>query len=355
MPTLVVHLKIPFECDPPTRQVPSLTFSHWLPIGTEHAIRASQDEMTLALWFDEKCTWWASQPTAEELKNHVNVLAHYVNADITVNNVPKDLSLYMQGRDFTRLATETENGLQSAYDLLGRQIGAFTLSRVNRLIGYARARKGQYWITELEFDPRRIHSLFNHFEARGSIDEGPTFRFQPATSEHITITTDSESKYIVESEWPAFQAFVEGIGNPALVGELLAGAEHLWRIGHRRGALTEAVTALEVALYGFGRNPRTNLAFGQLLATRLATSSIAAQIKHLGLSASVGYLLPMILPETILPSDVLRGCQTAITLRQNVVHNGQRDVDEHATRSAVSSIRRCCEILESISADDESS
>ncbi len=172
MSTLIIKLKIPFECNPPIGVTPALTFTHWLPVSDQDAIRITEDGIKLSLWFDEKCTWWASQPKAEELKNHVNVPAHYVNGDLTVVEVPSDLASYMQGRDFARLPTESEQSLQSAYETLGEKILTFVLKSVNRLVAFARSKKGQYWLTEIEFDVGQMYSLFNRFEARGSVDNG---------------------------------------------------------------------------------------------------------------------------------------------------------------------------------------
>ena len=349
--TLVVRLKIPFDSDPPTGLIPALTFSQWLPTGGEHAIHAVQDEMELTLWFDEKCTWWASQPTAEDIKKWANVQANYVNADVTLRSLPSDLASYMQKRDFSRPPSESEAPLQAAYERLSQLICAFVLSKVNRLIAYARSKKGQFWISELEFDGDRVHSLLNQFEARGQVDGGAWFRFQGAAGDRITVTSDSGNRYITEAEWQALRQFVEGEGRPGLIGALLAGAEHLWKVGHRRGALTEAVTALEIALYAFARSPKADAAFGGQLSARLSISTLLGQVDHLGLSGSIRYLLPTILSADILPDAVLRGCQAAVDQRQNVVHNGQRDVSDGSIRGALQDIRQCCDILESLSND----
>ena len=194
-----------------------------------------------------------------------------------------------------------------------------------------------------------MSSYFNAFEARGRIDDGAWFRFQPATGDRISLSFGGESKYIAEGEWPAFRDFVMGANKPGLVGELLAGAEYLLKAGHRRSALTEAVTALEVAIYNFARNPNTAAAFGEHMAARLSIQTLQSQVKHLGLTATVGYLLPTIIPEHLLPSHILSDCQSALTQRQNVVHNGQRDVEEGVVVRAIASIRTCCTTLESIS------
>lgn len=352
MPQLSISLKIPFECNPSIGLMPALTFSHWLPMGDKHAIYCEEGDIRLKLWFDEKCTWWASQPTADELKSHHNVLAHRIYVDIEVTHVSEDLAAYIQSRDYSRKPMDSEKKLQDSYLALGEKILSAVLKRINRLIAFARAKKGQYWITELEFDAGRLHSFFNQFEARARLDDGKQFRFQPAAGDQITISMGDDSAYIKESEWIEFHEYVRGTHKPALVGELLAGAEYLLKVGHPRSALTEAVTALEVALHSFARNPAAETAFGKYMAGRIATSSLKSQVQHFGLSGSISYLIPTIIPDNIMPTDVLQACQGALTQRQNVVHNGQRDVNEAFVNVAIANIRKFCEILSSIT--DES-
>ena len=127
---------------------------------------------------------------------------------------------------------------------------------------------------------------------------------------------------------------------------LLAGAEALAATGHGRSALTEAVTALEVALYTFAANPAIDQAFGPVLGSRLGLHSLRQQVERIGLSGSVRYLLPVLFPESALPQSVLEGCQNALARRQTVVHRGQREVEETLVRQDLASIRSMCDFLE---------
>jgi hypothetical protein len=73
--------------------------------------------------------------------------------------------------------------------------------------------------------------------------------------------------------------------------------------------------------------------------------SLRQQVERLGLTCTVQYLLPMLFTEEKVPTEVLRGCQTAVGVRQTVVHKGQRDVDPARTRHYLESIRTLCGIL----------
>ena len=143
---------------------------------------------------------------------------------------------------------------------------------------------------------------------------------------------------------------LDGVPPQAPVGPPVARQGGLARsVRAPQGALTEAVSALEVAVHAFGRFPSTEKAFGPILGARLRLSSLSEQVQHIGLSGTVKYLLPAIFPEEKLPTEILQGCQEAVEERQNVIHNGKRDVDSNHTVRYLASIRKLCSILETYS------
>jgi hypothetical protein len=344
MHTLVVDLKIPIETEP-LIGAPAFTFTHWLPVGKGRGIKVVDDQLEILFWFDLKSAWWASQPSEEELKNHVNVLAHYVLAEVTVQNVDQHLANYMKSRDFRKLPGSADAVVQSEYAKLGRRILEILLNRVNRLITFARVVKGQYWLLDYSVDLNRIHGYFQSFEARGCIDGGKQFRFQPGTGDCISISMSPEDKYIRENEWNEVEKFVQGRSRPPMVLELLAGAQQLAGNGYVRSALTEAVTALEVAVSDFARSASCKEALASKVGPRMGVDRLQKQVEHMGLSGTIRYLLPLLLPDDELPANVLQGCRDAIDACQNVVHNGQRDVKN--VEGLISSIETCCETLRS--------
>jgi hypothetical protein len=109
--------------------------------------------------------------------------------------------------------------------------------------------------------------------------------------------------------------------------------------------LVDAVTALEVAISDFAKSPLPDRAFGRTLADRMAVGSLKAQVEHMGVSGTIRYLFPVIFPDDAVPGDLLKACQRAVDERNNVVHNGQRDVEEKRVLKSVTSIEKLCRIL----------
>ena len=349
MADLLVHLEIPIPSEPLVG-APALTFAHWLPIGDSQAINIERDSIALKLWFDITTTWWASQPKEADLPHMVNVLAHRVFADAVVCDVPDDLLQYMAQRDFTRSPAPEEQPLQQGYDEVAERLLVLVLQTLNRLLSYVRSRKGQYWLSEHPIDSGRMSSYYAHFKAQARSGNGPWFRFGPSNILSKTLELVEEERYIRCDEWDEICTFVRGGARTPLARTLLAGAEALAASGHTRSALTEAVTALEVALYAFARHPNAERAFGPLLAQRLNVPALRHQVEHMGLTGSISYLLPAVLPESILPQNVIQECQVAIAQRQSVVHQGQRDVQTQTLRTSLVAIRRMIDLLESLTA-----
>jgi hypothetical protein len=110
--------------------------------------------------------------------------------------------------------------------------------------------------------------------------------------------------------------------------------------------LTEAVTALEVAISEFVNRPDVEKALKPLMTERMNVASLKNWYKRIGLSGTVNYLFPLIFLEDKLPTEILKGCQKAVKERQNVVHNKQRDVSKDKLIIYINSIKRLCWILE---------
>lgn len=347
MPILSVSLKIPFDSDLPDES-PVLIFTGWLPIGPEQGIVVQEEGLEITIWFDETCSWFPPRPNTEGLMDYSCVHAHHVYVRVVLRELSDDFLFYMENCKGDQFPVNPDAEKNAEYVQLVVKVLLATVRRVNRLIAYVKAYNGHYWLTEYAVDVDRLRSYCNMFEARGQIDERPLFQFCPPTFDHITASIEVGRTYIVQNDWRSLQDFVAGSTKPALVNELLAGAEYLLSFGHYRSAITEAVTALEVAIFDFSRAPNAEAIFGFKMADRLALHTLQSQIQHLGLSATIRYLLPIIIPECVLSTELLKSCQDAITQRQNVVHNGQRNLKKAIAKKAIADIRACCTVLETV-------
>jgi hypothetical protein len=346
MQTLTVYLKIPFESAPPTGQSPGLVFTDF-PMGRDQGIQVGEDKAKITLWFDENCSWFSPEPNEEG--SYSNVHAQRINVEVEICGLSDSFLAYMQSCDGYQFPAGVDPKAVTEYEHLAKQVLTVSVNRVNRLIAYARSHKAQSLLNELTLDFDRLRGWCDGFQAQAQIDNGPWFRFSPPTMDCIRSEIRLGRKYITKNDWPELREFVAGSQKPNLVGELLAGAEYLMHLGHSRSAITEAVTALEVAIYNFSRAPNIETAFGPKMAKRLGLSTLQSQVQHLGLSGTIGYLFPVIIPDELLSAEVLAGCQAALTQRQNVVHNGQRSVKDAVAKKAIADIRACCNALDAIS------
>lgn len=324
---------------------PAMIFSRWMPLTEEDFIVVRKEDATFGLWFDRSCLGHVSD--VQDISRQVNVLVNKLFADVTLHNLSTELVEYIR---LTASRPRPEPGpFQEEYAELGKRVYLLTLTHLNRLISYMRAYKGQYWLQEYPIDEGRIYSANIVFKAKALIDS-QWVRWYPTSTAVIRVRDGgcrNESRFVDRDTWSKAKEFVASSERTPLVWELLAGAEWLAGMKHRRSALTEAVTALEVAVFKFARRPRAQEAFGPLITERMNVTSLKNWIKHKGLSGTIHYLFPVIFPEEKMPTDLLKGCQAAVQERQNVVHSTpRRDVPEDKLVWYLDSIRKTCAILE---------
>jgi len=128
--------------------------------------------------------------------------------------------------------------------------------------------------------------------------------------------------------------------------ELLAAAEAFADAGSERVALTEAVTALEVAVSRFMDSPKVDYFLPEPSRSRLGLETLGNLFHRRGFTYSVSFLLPILFDPSTLPDEVLATCRQAIAERQNVVHRGARRVDPAKLRGFLGGIRKMCEVLQ---------
>jgi hypothetical protein len=332
-------------------------FYQWLPLGPENGIRLRRDDLELVLWLDVKSVQWASEIAEEDIPNHINLTAHKIYADITATVDDVELLSYMPVRDFSRQPTEEEKPLAERYEIHGREVFSLLADGVNRLLTFIRVEKGQYWLNSLEIDLDSMASHSVEFEARAQVDGDSWFRWQPTQSVTLGVGVasfrEAPPRYLTPADWPKAQAFVSGEGQPNLPRQLLAAAEAFAEAGSERVALTEAATALEVAVSWFMSSPKPDYLVSEPLRSRLGLESLANVLERRGLTYCVSFLLPILFDEGTLSNQTLATCREALERRQNVVHRGARRVDPAKLRRYLGGIRKMCEVLQEATASQQ--
>ncbi len=342
---ILVRLKVPFQSR--IDSVPTVIFNRWLPVNEDDALVFAENDLQLKIWFDITCASGAFPIAEDELSRLVNVPTYRVFVDVTLKDMPDDLAAFILAQPEEESASSNELGIE--YERLGERLMETAIRYVNRLISYVRNEKGQYWLEQYVFDRENVSSHNVAFEARARIVAKGTdwFPWKPTRTGvvRVSIRMGDDPRYLRREEWQQIPDFLASKARPNLVLELLANAESLAATGHRRSALIEAVTALEIAVNRFSESPRLNEVAGSGQVDRFDIASLHSQVRHLGFSATVRYLLPLLLSEEALPKDLLSICWNAIATRANVVHQGQRDVDEGNLLPMVQAVRQVCEIL----------
>ena len=333
--------------------VPNLIFTRWLPLAEQDSIDYLNGRIRIKLWFDDTVAGTAVQESINDLHNWVNPGAHFVWADVWVENVPAELSEYICSREYRDNPYGTDPSLEEYFRGIGNEIAEAAIFMYNLLISHVRSFKGQYWLSEYEYDSGRTRAILQHFRAKILTPEQEWLPFLPGT-DAINVKSVDDKRFITQADWEAIKQGVLSGRKPSLVGILLSGAEELMARGQGRSDIPEAVTALEVALYKFASSPNAERLANSGSEFRRDLSGIKSRIDRLGLTASVAYLLPILLPSDVLSDDVLKDVVDAISARQNVVHNGQRQVAANDLARYMKGLRSICETLQALSIQESS-
>jgi hypothetical protein len=351
MATLTVRHLIPFGTEPWGERF--VNFYQWAPADESEALVRKTPGYEARLWFDRSCIDAMAPADDDDISRWVNVRVGKVYVDVLIDGVPDELALFIRNeRDSPRIVhhgitpeQEEYPQLHETYRELGIKVSEFALTTYNRFVAFARNHKGQYWLVERPFDRGLISSRNNEFNAKVRTEYYDWVRWCPSHPHMAVLYIDGDELSIRRDEWSTVQDFISSNSRPSLVFELLANAWMLIDEGYRRSAIMDAVAALEQAVITFSQSPRLDGLIPVDILPRVDVSNLKNQVDHLGFSATVRYLLPLLFPAQILSTELLARCQEAVDIRNNIAHVGQRDVREEKVRPLVAALRHVCEIL----------
>ncbi len=348
---VVVRFVIPVFGEDKLSEREPLVFHRWLPVKDDEALTVRQGDLELRFWIDAQCLTSLRETDLDDLGHCINIDVGKMIVDVKGLEVSVAL-----GDVIMRLAKETnfteehiaanyDPAMLNEYGLLGKKTYSAVISNYNRLIAYVRAVKGQYWLREYESWPTVLHSEFNRLRAKIQVEGSDWARFTTTGTDVIMADMRvDEERLIKKADWEGIQNHLAGQRKAPLVGQLLAAADHFCELGHGRAALTEAVSALEVAVTQFYQHASPEKWPG-LFAERSGVENIRQHCEHLGTTCTVSYLFPLLFTENQMPNSVLKSCREAIEERNVVIHKGQRDIDEIKLRRYLRSIRDLCDRL----------
>jgi hypothetical protein len=339
---------------------PGLIFYRWLPEENE-ALIFEEGDFGIRLWFDTTCIDDGFKPfPANDLAKWSNVTVTKVLVDVVARDIADDLVEFI-------FATANKSDLSKPkqhveYQNLNAKVIGTAIEYVNRLISYFRNEKGQYWLEYYRYlynhhviDARNKMPFHIEFNARVKLNYNGSewAKWNAPYIGALTISGESFSRYMKPEEWPQVFDFVSSSRNPRAILEILTNAEYLAHTGSGRSAIVEAVSALEFAVNKFSQSPKWNELVNSERVRRIDARGLATQVKHSGFSMTLRYLIPLLLDEAVLPSELLSKCHEAIDKRGTVVHGLQRkSLDRKDLLPMIHAIRQTCTILEKFTGEE---
>ncbi len=348
---ILLHFDIPLSND--SHSGVNIYFYKWIPTESNPII-VKEEDYTLKLWIDKDCIASLFGKDDEKIASWTNISVYKIKANINIQNIEHELATFIYDeRDNSKElhhgilpSEEKYSELNQKFIDLGFKAVKIAYTTCNKLISFARNTKGQYNLELLTYNEEQLQSLYVHLEAKCKIDEGDWFRWSPSSIDVIQIIVGEHKECITENDWAKVQEFIESEHRTNLVNELLSNAKSLlFKYEHKRSAIIEAATALEVALSKFADQPDFEKIDLPTDIGRINTKNLKNQISHLGFSGSMNYLIPVLFKDKVFSTELLTKCHDAISSRNNIVHQGQRGVNTEKAIKHVEALTKCCEIL----------
>jgi hypothetical protein len=325
-----------------------LIFYKWIPKKDVNAILVSKNNKTAKIYVDTSCIGNFDEKT-HNINNWINVKVSKLKVDVDVSDVDDELIRFIFNERDRRKQIhydkqpydEDFKNLQVKYQKLGEEVYDLALTVFNRFISYARNIKGQHWHIEKKYNDY-------DFIATAQINNGDFIPWCPSLDNGVTVlvTMPNEDISIHKEDWGNIAQYIQSTQRPKLTLELLANSRNLFDSGNFRSAVIEAVTALEVAVSKFGKSPNIEVLESSVQVNRIDINNLKGQIEHMGFSCSIRYLIPMLISKEDLAQTTLDKCFQALEVRNNVVHQGQRDVKADLTNEIINEVSACCNVLD---------
>ena len=323
MAKLDILLKVPLSHSAPMN-VSGLPFYKWCP-GEDEALRLKVSEGELLIW--------AEPSRDQELSEWLNVQVNRFVCRVLILEFKDDLVPHL------RAAANAVDGATPELQEFGDRFVRELLGALNVVLKHLRARKLLYWFDVFDENTGLTHDVLQRCDATVRIDGQMPIAFRPSRRDILNGPHPGLWRSLRREDWQSIKDEISSNRRPALAGELLATALQHLANNEGRAALTEACSALELALTRFAvtkdGDGRWSTAVGD---GRVPAKDLSEHVKHLGLAASVRFLVPLLFRDEELDSGILMRVNRAIELRNNVIHTGQRDIAPSEAEACVDGI-----------------
>jgi hypothetical protein len=220
-------------------------------------------------------------------------------------------------------------------------------SAINFLITCFRVAAHQTWLNDIPTEDEYIGNFFRRVQAADLVVDGQHHDLAPAP---YAFTVEG-GKHVANAQRLDAVRALASAGRIPLAAELLANAERLWERAHYRAAVVEIGAAIEATLHRFAARPDMS----RLNSERIERLGMSMDkiVGELGIRGSIRILLPLLVPTALVDDYAMELVIAAIDLRNEVVHNGKRNLDKEHVWDCLIAARELYEGLPMAAKDPE--
>jgi hypothetical protein len=297
-------------------------FHRWLPNGEADAVRFDVEGAKVSVWFERRgstAAGWFVYSEYSQTELDVDIISRqgWLHAGHLLG------TLRLSVAEHELQAIERSQLGEAEYVSTGKRLVNILDGAIASFVELLRVKFGQFWLPSHERWDSRGSSLGLHCDRLQMrwrlVGQGEWRRFKPnESSQSVSFRQKDHDDCITESDWRELQNGQLPQVLP-LGAHLLARGNELWNLGHRRQAIIESCTALELAIHDRLSKLPVAKASESYAASISAQTSVSQQAWMLG--SLTGFD----------PATLDMGLQ-AINLRNAIVHEGKDVMDRDGTK-----------------------
>ena len=192
------------------------SFWGWLPLAKKDEILVDEGDFSLSVQFTPDRVFLPPGQEVGVLEER-NYSFRTLLAAVTVHGVSDELVAGIHQK-----SSSSDTATTSPRKLAQRVLD-FVIARINRIISYARNIKGQYWLSEIEYDPTNLTMLLSQCHSQVRVGESNWVRWNPCLEDFVVRGRPVDSAWCIQqNDWAGVKEFVSSSTKPPLIGHLLS-------------------------------------------------------------------------------------------------------------------------------------
>lgn len=314
-------------------------FAAWIP-DESLKLTVTQGDVMAEFWVDKDC---AHIPPSHDGAIHSTVIAHSLKFLFEIDNVSERAFLEMHGRN-----RDERDEAKKEHIIIAETLYDLGTQTINHISEWLRAEHNDFWLEKYPQNHKTMDLDLRQWSIELEVDGNWVHWYPVGTVNEIKLQSSDFPRDVQPEDWENAIKFASEKKHANLVLELLANADLLINTGSPRSALLEGCSALEVAIGRFtdrfDKSDSIRRRFRGLF--EFEPTKLSKKVDELGVRIALRLLFPLLFTEDEERNALFLQAANAMEKRNNVIHNGARNIAEEDVVVYLKAIRKTCLLLD---------